>query len=170
MTYYHSYMKLLAILGFCLTQIAFSPSAAISSQVDLSSNSIQSVSSENDTLIENIILTWKKNPATSQAVTWRTSSSLPQSFAEIASAKASPEFTKTARKYPATTTKIKVDKHSVYYHSVNFEDLTPDTMYAYRVGSDPDTSHAQRAAEPEFLSILGGITVLENTMRLHSDQ
>lgn len=135
MLYCHNYSTIIAIHVLCLFQIASGVSPAISSQADLSSNSIQSVSSGNDTLIENIILTWKEDPATSQAVTWRTSSSLPESYAEIASANASPEFTKTARKYPATTTKIKVDKHSVYYHSVNFEDLTPDTMYAYRVGS-----------------------------------
>ena len=128
-------MKIITILGFCLAQITFSPSAAISAQVDLSSNSVQSVSGKNNALIENIILTWKGNPATSQAVTWRTSSSLPESYAEIALANASPDFTKTARKYPARTTKINVNKHYVYYHSVNFEDLLPDTMYAYRVGS-----------------------------------
>ena len=32
---------------------------------------------------EHIILTWKNNPATSQAVTWRTDSSGSQAFAEI---------------------------------------------------------------------------------------
>ena len=128
-------MKIIAILGFCLLQFAFFASPSESSQVEPSTTSTQSVSGENDTLIENIILTWKENPATSQAVTWRTGSSLPQSYAEIALAEASPDFTKTARKYPATTTKIKADKRSVYYHSVNFEHLMPDTMYAYRVGS-----------------------------------
>ena len=135
MAYYHICMKSIAILGFCIFQITFFESLAGSSQVDTSSIPAQSVSGENGTRIENIILTWKDNPTTSQAVTWRTNSSLPQSYAEIALADASPEFIKTARKYPATTSKIKTDKHSVYYHSVNFENLIPDTMYAYRVGS-----------------------------------
>jgi hypothetical protein len=93
------------------------------------------VAGEHVIQFEHIILTWKENPATSQAVTWRTDSSLSQAFAEIAFADPSPDFLKTSQKYRAETTELQFNDRIVYYHTVNFVNLHPDTMYAYRVGS-----------------------------------
>jgi len=84
---------------------------------------------------DHIILTWTGNPATSQAVTWRSLIDFKNSFAEIAPAQASPDFVKNAEKITAETTPLQTGSGSVYYHSVNFTDLGPNTLYAYRVGN-----------------------------------
>jgi predicted phosphodiesterase len=84
---------------------------------------------------EHIILTWKNNPATSQAVTWRTDSSVSQAFAEIVLADPSPNFRKDSEKYQAETTEIYTEDRLVHYHSVNFLNLLPQSLYAYRVSS-----------------------------------
>ncbi|MEZ6045613.1 MAG: fibronectin type III domain-containing protein [Planctomycetaceae bacterium] len=39
-----------------------------------------------------------------------------------------------AKRYNATTTLLVSDLHPAHYHSVNFRELEPATMYAYRVG------------------------------------
>ena len=83
---------------------------------------------------ERIILTWKESPATSQAVSWRTSSAA-TAVAEIAVADSSPDFEKHAQAFHATTTELQAAEQKVYYHSVNFSNLIPDTLYAYRVGN-----------------------------------
>ena len=53
---------------------------------------------------DRIILTWKENPATSQAVTWRTKAAVKAAVAEIAVANSSPDFQKNSRTFEATTT------------------------------------------------------------------
>jgi 3',5'-cyclic AMP phosphodiesterase CpdA len=84
---------------------------------------------------ERIILTWSGNPATTQAVSWRTHAAAAQALAQIARAEASPDFSKNARTFPATTTELQLEKGKIYYHSVNFTNLNPDVLYAYRVGN-----------------------------------
>ena len=84
---------------------------------------------------ERIILTWSENPATTQAVTWRTDTGDMQAIAQIAKADASPFFGNNARTIPATTAGLQLDNGKLYYHSVNFTNLTPNTLYAYRVGN-----------------------------------
>jgi hypothetical protein len=86
-------------------------------------------------IFERIILTWKENPATSQAVTWRTDSALKTAVAEIAVADSSPDFEKQAQTFQATSTEFQTGEQNVYYHFVNFTNLIPDTLYAYRVGN-----------------------------------
>ena len=86
-------------------------------------------------VFERIILTWKENPATSQAVTWRTNSAHKAAVAEIAVADASPDFEKQAQTFQATSTEFQFGEQNVYYHFVNFTNLIPDTLYAYRVGN-----------------------------------
>ena len=85
---------------------------------------------------EHIILTWKNNPTTSQAVTWRTDSSVSQAYAEIALADASPNFRINAEKYHAETTKLYTEDGLILYHSVNFTNLRPNSLYAYRVSAE----------------------------------
>lgn len=85
---------------------------------------------------ENIILTWKGDPATTQAVTWRTDQSIKEGNAEIALADAAPNFTLSAVKLKAKTEKLETINGNKYYHSVNFNDLNSNTLYAYRVGTE----------------------------------
>lgn len=85
-------------------------------------------------LPDRIILTWADEPTTSQAVTWRTSTEVRKSLAEIAVAEGGPQFTKDAKPFKATTESLKTDLGEANYHSVNFTGLSPDTKYAYRVG------------------------------------
>jgi hypothetical protein len=84
---------------------------------------------------DHIILTWAGNPATTQAVTWRSLDDLENSVAEIAPARASPDFVKNARQISALTSSLKFNGRYNYYHSVNFTGLDADTVYAYRVGN-----------------------------------
>jgi len=85
---------------------------------------------------ENIVLNWAGDPATSQAVTWRTDDSVKDGFAEIAMADAAPTFIKNAVRLTAATESLDTENGLKYYHSVNFEKLKPNTLYAYRVGKD----------------------------------
>ena len=84
---------------------------------------------------DHIILTWTGDPASTQAVTWRSRVDDKKSVAEIAAATASPDFVKTARQFSAATSSLKIKNKYVYYHSVNFTGLDPNTLYAYRVGN-----------------------------------
>lgn len=78
-----------------------------------------------------ILLTWSSDPATSATVTWRTESPTAGAEGQIALATADPSFGNKARSVAASSQKIQ----SVYYHTVKFTGLTPETLYAYRVGS-----------------------------------
>ena len=83
---------------------------------------------------ENIILSWKDDPVTTQAVTWRTDRSIREGYAEIVLADAAPNFTQFALKLKANTEELETVNGNKYYHSVNFIGLKSNTLYAYRVG------------------------------------
>jgi len=73
------------------------------------------------------------------SVTWRTDTSIHAGQAEIAIATAAPKFWRNAKGYEAQTQLLDATEvmHAgvvAHYHSVIFEGLVPDTMYAYRVG------------------------------------
>jgi hypothetical protein len=85
-------------------------------------------------LPDRVILTWSGDPATTQAVTWRTSTEIRRGLAEIAVADAGPEFPKTARRVTAVSQSLLTDLSTSHFCSVNFEGLLPATKYAYRVG------------------------------------
>jgi len=112
---------------------------------------------------DHIILTWTGNPATSQAVTWRSPEIFKKSLAEIARAKASPDFVKNTKQIPAATIPLESDGDFFYYHSVNFTDLKPNTLYAYRVGNGEIWSEwfqfrtASRHAEPFSFLYFGDV-------------
>jgi 3',5'-cyclic AMP phosphodiesterase CpdA len=107
---------------------------------------------------DRIILTWQGDPARSQAVTWRTDSSVTRAVAQIAEASADPKFVRSARTVDATTTPLTSDLGAAHYHTVNFEDLRPSTKYAYRVGDSVNWSewiHFRTAsASPEPFSFI----------------
>ena len=96
------------------------------------------------TLPDRINLSVTQDPSTSMAVTWRTHPSVQQGKAEIVLANANPLSVREAESIPAITENI-TTKDGNYkelywqgvtanYHSVVFENLTPNTLYSYRVG------------------------------------
>lgn len=89
---------------------------------------------------DRIILTWTGEPATTQAVTWRTDTSVTTPVAEIAAAEDGPDFTKKGRRYDVTTERLTSDLGEASYHTAEFTGLLPNTLYAYRVGDGSNWS------------------------------
>ncbi|GAB5409541.1 MAG: metallophosphoesterase family protein [Balneolaceae bacterium] len=93
---------------------------------------------------DRIILTFNGDPATSRAVTWRTDTSIKNAVAQIAIATVNSKFTEHVTTIAATTEEFDLglykDNNSllVHYHSVVFEGLEPNTLYAYRVGDSDE--------------------------------
>ncbi len=88
---------------------------------------------------DHIILNYGENSANSASVTWRTSIAKEEGYAEIAIATPAPKFWRNAKTIKAITEKLDAagvkDADVVsHYHSVTFDDLLPETLYAYRVG------------------------------------
>src|SRR5512139_1967864 len=61
-----------------------------------------------------VVLTWRDDPARTQAVTWRTEALVEEAFAEITEASANPGFVALARRSPARTTAVPVTGGSAY--------------------------------------------------------
>lgn len=99
-------------------------------------------------LPDRVILTWKGDPARSQAVTWRTDTTVKAAIAQVAVAGGGPGFepgwrgydAKKVSKIAARTERLKSAINEALYHSVNFEGLTPKTRYVYRVGDGSNWS------------------------------
>ena len=95
---------------------------------------------------DRIILTFNGDPSTKRAVTWRTDSSVNEAIAQIAIAGVSSKFTDNAITYIGLTEKFDLGLYKtnksllVNYHSVLFENLEPNTIYAYRVGDGENWS------------------------------
>jgi len=90
---------------------------------------------------ERIILTWTGDPATSQSVTWRSEEVPDRAVAEIVTVDASPAFAENARQLTATSQSVTVEAdREVCYHTADFTGLTPNTLYAYRVGVEDSWS------------------------------
>lgn len=88
---------------------------------------------------DHIVLNLTEDPSTSMSVTWRTDTSIRNGIAEISIATAAPKFWRYAKSYTALTetldaTEVLQSGEITNYHSVTFQDLLPDTLYAYRVG------------------------------------
>ncbi|MBV6647267.1 MAG: fibronectin type III domain-containing protein [Cyclobacteriaceae bacterium] len=89
---------------------------------------------------DRIILTFHGDPATKRAVTWRTDSTVDQAVAQIAGATENSKFTDDAVTLEAETESFDLGLYKgnsslkVHYHSVIFEGLKSDKLYAYRVG------------------------------------
>lgn len=97
---------------------------------------------------DRIILTWAGDPATTQAVTWRTDTTVKPALAEIALATDGPGFPKEAKSVEATTELLKSNLGEAHYHSVQFTGLQPDTMYVYRVGDGENWSEWNQFRTP----------------------
>jgi len=88
---------------------------------------------------DRIVLTWSQDPSSSLSVSWRTDTSVRESVAQIAVAKAEPSFSRTARTVSANTEtfpshRLAGETVEAHYHTVTFEGLEPGMQYAYRVG------------------------------------
>ncbi|MFJ7729768.1 fibronectin type III domain-containing protein [Neobacillus sp. NPDC097160] len=85
---------------------------------------------------DKVMLNWKGNTATTQAVTWRTDKSVVTPQAQIAVAEDGTAFKAKAITVNAESSSL-VKSNQPYtskFHTVNFENLQPDTKYMYRVG------------------------------------
>lgn len=106
------------------------------------------------------ILTPSGNPATQQAVTWRTDMTVSSAQAQIAPTAAGPGFKGTAVTVVATSTEPVVANlgYPAYFHSVEFTELVPETTYLYRVGDGANWSEwfefTTASAEPEPFSFI----------------
>ncbi|MBW3599332.1 MAG: metallophosphoesterase family protein [Planctomycetes bacterium] len=89
---------------------------------------------------DRIVLTWNGDPAATQAVTWRTDTSVHRAFAEVAVAEDGPFFSFKAARVEAETSKLETNLGEAHYHSAVFEKLKPQTRYAYRVGDGENWS------------------------------
>ena len=103
-------------------------------------------------LPDRVVLTWAGDPATTQAVTWRTAASVERALAQLAPAADNAKL--KAVDFPARTEDFVSDLGEAHYHSVNFTGLAPGTLYAYRVGDGANWSEwfhfrtAKREAAP----------------------
>ena len=119
---------------------------------------------------DRIVLTWAGDPTRSQAVTWRTDTSIAKALAQIAVATAGPEFVKNTKDVPAATALHESDLGPAHYHSVQFTELQPGTKYVYRVGDGVNWSEwfqfqtASDKAEPFSFIYFGDA---QNNVREH---
>ncbi len=93
---------------------------------------------------DRIMLTFHGDPVTNRAVTWRTDTTITKAVAQIAEATVNSKFEDNATTIDAVTEKFDLGLYKgnaslvVHYHSVIFEGLKPDKLYAYRVGDGND--------------------------------
>ena len=89
---------------------------------------------------DRIILTFNGDPATSRAVTWRTDVIITDAVAQIAEATVNSGFMANVTTINATTEVFDLGMYKgnvplkVHYHSAQFDNLKPNTLYVYRVG------------------------------------
>lgn len=119
---------------------------------------------------DRVVLTWTGDPATSQAVTWRTDTRVKSGKAQIMPAPHGTEAPAAVRDVSAVTTVFSNRLWTVHQHAVEFKDLAPNTLYAYRVGDGGNWSEwfqfrtASAKAEPfsflYFGDVQGGVRAL----------
>lgn len=104
---------------------------------------------------DRIILTWTGDPARTQAVTWRTDPSVARGLAQIAPAlENGRDLEPAARTVEAVSCDLSTDLGPSRHHTVEFTDLAPGQLYAYRVGDGTNWSEwnhfrtASEGAEP----------------------
>lgn len=89
---------------------------------------------------DRIMLTIPGDPATSRAVTWRTVYEDTTSIAEIAPMNAAPTLEQNKVTVTGTFSSWEKGSRTAMGHKVIFENLKPDTKYAYRVGDNKNWS------------------------------
>ena len=92
-------------------------------------------------LPERIILTLTHKPSESQSVTWRTCDKVKLPKAQITTLTNSGNLKESLRTINALSEKVNIGKGKfVYHYSIVFNNLKPNTIYAYRVGTDDNFS------------------------------
>jgi len=90
---------------------------------------------------QRLILTLTENPSKSQAITWRTCAKVNNPKAQIAAVANSPALKDNLRTINAVSEEVRLGKDkSVYHYCAVFDALKPDTLYAYRVGTEDNWS------------------------------
>ncbi|MEM9287628.1 MAG: metallophosphoesterase family protein [Pseudomonadota bacterium] len=135
---------------------------------------------------DRIVVTLPKSPQTSFAVTWRTDSTVTETYAELVEARDDARFDLGAKRWPAQTEALDLQSANAsgkvykikdnpglpaaHFHSVVFDSLKPDTLYAYRVkGADAQWSEwlqTRTAAEVGPISFLY-LGDAQNALRSH---
>ena len=108
--------------------------AAVSAQDGRKPVSVPDTTWQPSQVPDRIVLTWSEDPATTQSVTWRTSTEITAAAAQITIADPGPDLEKTARTVAAASEPLTTNLGSAHYHSATFTGLKPATLYAYRVG------------------------------------
>jgi phosphodiesterase/alkaline phosphatase D-like protein len=84
---------------------------------------------------DRIMLTIPGNPATTRAVSWRTVFDDTISIGEIVTVQPAPDLENSATTVSGTSSPWEAGSSLAMGHKVIFENLTPNTQYAYRVGN-----------------------------------
>jgi 3',5'-cyclic AMP phosphodiesterase CpdA len=107
---------------------------------------------------DRLILNWSGDPATTQAITWRTDTSVTTPQVQYGVTTDGPLFQKTVNTIAATSEPLTTSLSTAHYHSVTLRNLQPATSYTYRVGDGVNWSSwhrfqtaANQAAPFEFL-------------------
>lgn len=82
---------------------------------------------------DRILLVASADPASTQAVAWRTTSAVVETLAQLAVAGDSPGLHLVARNVTGRSRLLDSGNGPARHHRVTFEGLEPDTLYAYRV-------------------------------------
>lgn len=82
---------------------------------------------------DRIIAVPSQDPARGFAVAWRTSIDRAEPIAEIVVAQDGPDLASQARQVRGTSRRLQADNGASDHHQVRFDDLQPDTLYAWRV-------------------------------------
>src|SRR5690606_17544957 len=107
---------------------------------------------------DRITLSITAQPSTSQAISWRTNSTVSNGFAQIKAEDSSSDMEKGMRQVPAAVHHLQVvdpAPRQDNYHQVVFEGLHPGTLYSYRVGDGTHWSEwlqFRTAEDPEAAS------------------
>jgi len=121
--------RYLVIAGFCLL-LCFNPAIADEKTITH--------------FPERIVLNLTETPFKSQAVTWRTTQKSGSPRVEIIPVSELLNPDKSPKTFPAVTSVVELGENTfAYQHSVIFNGLMPDMIYAYRVGDDPWSEWSQ---------------------------
>lgn len=89
---------------------------------------------------DRVMLSISGDPSTSRAVSWRTTFEITESIGEIAILDASPKFEDKVKTVHGTNSPWEEGSQSSMGHKVIFENLQPETKFAYRVGDGKNWS------------------------------
>lgn len=101
---------------------------------DLLAQHHEPVQQQPELIPSRIILSLTEDPAHTQSVTWRTAKAISSAQAQIAPASANPNFESAAMTVAATAAIAETAVGKPGEYAAQFQGLTPDMLYSYRVG------------------------------------